>query len=87
VNALGTENAVKAEQSSARLVFVSSGGAIYGEANRDKGITIGPISPYGRSKLAAERVVRESGPVRITVSRTSMARVTVRPGGRVVVYS
>ncbi|MCI0585144.1 MAG: NAD-dependent epimerase/dehydratase family protein, partial [Chloroflexi bacterium] len=51
-----------AELSGARLVFVSSGGAIYGEADgATEASRPAPISPYGRSKLAAERVVGESG--------------------------
>jgi UDP-glucose 4-epimerase len=42
-----------------RIVFVSTGGAIYGEGDRqqlplDEGAPIAPLSPYGQSKFAAE---------------------------------
>jgi UDP-glucose 4-epimerase len=46
-----------------RFVFVSSGGAIYGETRRaaTERASVEPISPYGRHKLEAERLVADSG--------------------------
>ncbi len=46
-----------------RFVFVSSGGAIYGETRRaaTERSRVDPKSPYGRHKLEAERLVMRSG--------------------------
>lgn len=45
-----------------RFVFLSSGGAIYGETHgATEASSPAPRSPYGRSKLAAEGLVAESG--------------------------
>lgn len=41
-----------------RFVFLSSGGAVYGSTkSADEGTPPAPESPYGRNKLAAERLV------------------------------
>jgi UDP-glucose 4-epimerase len=64
VNVEGTRHVVDGARRAgcSRLVFMSSGGAVYGEAD---GATetwpTGPMSPYGVSKLAGERLVAESG--------------------------
>jgi UDP-glucose 4-epimerase len=64
VNVGGTANALEAARAagSSRFVFVSTGGAIYGEgAGRDlplpEDAPIAPLSPYGLSKYAAEGYV------------------------------
>jgi UDP-glucose 4-epimerase len=45
-----------------RFVFVSSGGAVYGSTKGADEVTPpAPESPYGRNKLAAERLVAEAG--------------------------
>jgi UDP-glucose 4-epimerase len=45
-----------------RFVFISSGGAVYGSTSgADEGTPPAPESPYGRNKLAAERLVAEAG--------------------------
>ncbi len=61
VNVGGTANLLEAMRAagSPRIVFVSTGGAIYGEgAGKDlplgEGAPIEPLSPYGQSKFAAE---------------------------------
>ncbi len=64
VNAVGTINVLEAMRAggSGRLVFVSTGGAIYGAPAREE-LPVGedepcaPASPYGQSKLAAEGYV------------------------------
>jgi UDP-glucose 4-epimerase len=61
INVGGTANLLEAarEAGSPRFVFVSTGGAIYGEGE-GKALPLGedaavePLSPYGQSKLAAE---------------------------------
>jgi UDP-glucose 4-epimerase len=60
VNVLGSVSVLEATQASgAKLVFASTGGAIYGEcehaAREDDPLE--PISPYGAAKLAAETYV------------------------------
>ena len=61
VNVGGTANVLDAarEAGGARVVFVSTGGAIYGEGEGqelplDEGTAIAPMSAYGQSKYAAE---------------------------------
>ncbi|HEV7769104.1 MAG TPA: NAD-dependent epimerase/dehydratase family protein [Solirubrobacterales bacterium] len=61
VNVGGTANVLEAARlaASRRFVFVSTGGAIYGEGEGqqlplDEGTTIAPMSAYGQSKFAAE---------------------------------
>ncbi len=45
-----------------RIVFISSGGAIYGESDgASEDVDPRPLSPYGANKLEAERVVAQSG--------------------------
>lgn len=64
VNLIGTENVIKGALAAGaeRLVFVSSGGAIYGEtAGASEDSLPQPASPYGIHKLAAEWYVRTSG--------------------------
>ena len=60
VNVLGTLNLLEAGRRGAveRFVFASTGGAIYGEQDRfpaDENHSTRPLSPYGVTKLAAER--------------------------------
>jgi UDP-glucose 4-epimerase len=64
INVGGTANLLEAMRAagSARIVFVSTGGAIYGEGEGkalplDEGAPIEPLSPYGQSKFAAEGYV------------------------------
>jgi UDP-glucose 4-epimerase len=61
VNVGGTANLLEAARTagSGRVVFVSTGGAIYGEGEGqqlplDEGAPIAPMSAYGQSKFAAE---------------------------------
>jgi UDP-glucose 4-epimerase len=61
INVGGTANLLEAmrEAGSPRIVFVSTGGAIYGEGEGQQlplaeGAPIAPLSPYGQSKFAAE---------------------------------
>jgi UDP-glucose 4-epimerase len=61
VNVGGTANLLEAARAAgvSRLVFVSTGGAIYGEGEGqrlplDESTPIAPLSPYGQSKFAAE---------------------------------
>lgn len=58
VNVKGTINLIENAPDLERFVFASSGGAVYGEPNYlpvDEGHDTNPISPYGISKLAAEK--------------------------------
>lgn len=64
VNVRGTENVIAGARAAGcrRLVFVSSGGAVYGEADGAAEDTApAPTSPYGRNKLLAEGLVAASG--------------------------
>ena len=65
VNVVGTYRVAEAARSSGveRLVFVSSGGAIYGESRRPatEGRLPAPASYYGIHKLTAEGYVARSG--------------------------
>lgn len=66
VNVLGTLNllALCVEFGTTRLIFASTGGAIYGEPERlpvDESHPERPISPYGISKLAGEIYLRYFG--------------------------
>ncbi|HWM63006.1 MAG TPA: NAD-dependent epimerase/dehydratase family protein [Solirubrobacterales bacterium] len=61
VNVGGTANVLEAARTAGtgRVVFVSTGGAIYGEGAGkalplDEGSAVEPLSPYGQSKFAAE---------------------------------
>jgi UDP-glucose 4-epimerase len=61
VNVGGTANVLEAARAggAARLVFVSTGGAIYGEGDGkelplEEGAPVEPLSAYGQSKFAAE---------------------------------
>jgi UDP-glucose 4-epimerase len=57
VNVLGTINVLQAAQEhGAKIVFSSTGGAIYGECERParEDDPLEPLSPYGTAKLAAE---------------------------------
>ncbi len=60
-NVVGTVNVLEAARrfSTKRVVFASTGGAIYGEGSRielpaDESALLAPLCPYGQSKLAAE---------------------------------
>jgi UDP-glucose 4-epimerase len=57
VNVIGTVRVLEAARAAgARVVFTSSGGAIYGECERParEDDELQPLSPYGASKLAGE---------------------------------
>jgi UDP-glucose 4-epimerase len=57
INILGTVNVLQAAlQTDTRVVFSSTGGAIYGECERPatEDATRRPLAPYGTSKLAGE---------------------------------
>lgn len=57
INVLGTVNVLEAARlAGARVVFASTGGAIYGECERParEGDPCLPLSPYGAAKLAGE---------------------------------
>ncbi|HJQ49916.1 MAG TPA: NAD-dependent epimerase/dehydratase family protein [Gaiellaceae bacterium] len=57
VNVIGTVRVLEAARAAgARVVFTSSGGAIYGECERpaQEDDDLEPLSPYGASKLAGE---------------------------------
>jgi UDP-glucose 4-epimerase len=57
VNVIGTVRVLEAARAAdARVVFTSSGGAVYGECERParEDDDLGPLSPYGASKLAGE---------------------------------
>jgi nucleoside-diphosphate-sugar epimerase len=75
VNVEGTRAAVAAaEQAGARLLLVSSqaaGGQGTPDAPRREGDGPAPVNAYGRSKLAAEAVVRSAAGVRWTIVRPS----------------
>ncbi|MCY4582385.1 MAG: NAD-dependent epimerase/dehydratase family protein [Chloroflexi bacterium] len=63
VNVLGTLNVLQlcAAYRVKRIVFSSTGGALYGEPERlpaDEGHPVRPLSPYGASKAAAEAYVQ-----------------------------
>ena len=63
VNVLGTLNVLQqcAAYGVKRIVFSSTGGALYGEPERlpaDEEHPVRPLSPYGASKAAAEAYVR-----------------------------
>lgn len=64
VNLTGTEHVLHGARlaGASRIVFLSSGGAVYGEATlADERTLPAPMSPYGVHKLAAESYVRLSG--------------------------
>jgi UDP-glucose 4-epimerase len=63
VNVDGTRHVLAgAAPSARRVVFLSSGGAVYGEANlAAEDDPVAPESPYGKNKLAAERLVTSWG--------------------------
>jgi UDP-glucose 4-epimerase len=61
VNVLGTVRVLEAaRRHGAQVVFSSTGGAIYGECMRParEDDALGPLSPYGTSKLAGEEYLR-----------------------------
>ena len=62
VNLRGTENVLNAARKAgvSKFIYASSGGAIYGEAQAvpiPESAPANPISPYGESKLAAEKLL------------------------------
>jgi len=59
-NVIGTIHVLQAaQQQGAKLVFASTGGAIYGECERParEDDPLAPVSPYGTAKLAAESYI------------------------------
>jgi UDP-glucose 4-epimerase len=59
-NVIGTIHVLQAAQEQgAKLVFASTGGAIYGECERParEDDPLAPVSPYGTAKLAAESYI------------------------------
>lgn len=77
VNVIGTVRVLEAARSSgARVVFSSTGGAIYGECDKpaDEASERLPLAPYGTAKLAAEEYL-------LTYQRLhGMANVVLRFG-------
>ena len=77
VNVLGALNVLQqcAAYGVGRIVFISTGGALYGEPERlpaDEEHPVLPLSPYGASKAAAETYVRTLCPlsgIRYTILR------------------
>jgi UDP-glucose 4-epimerase len=65
INVVGTGNLARLarEHGVKRFVFISSGGAIYGETDGQaaEDSPALPMSHYGRNKLEAERVLRATG--------------------------
>lgn len=64
INVTGTRNVLGlAREGVGRFVFLSTGGAIYGETPRcaREDTPLRPISPYGREKQEAEELVRAAG--------------------------
>ena len=65
INVLGTRRlaAAAGEAGVGRFVFLSSGGAIYGETDQpaDERAPLAPLSCYGQNKLMAEKEVQEAG--------------------------
>lgn len=64
VNLAGTEHVLEGARraGASRFVFISSGGAVYGESDlADERTLPAPMNPYGIHKLAAESYVRTSG--------------------------
>ena len=81
VNVLGTLNVLRecAAHGVGRIVFISTGGALYGEPERlpaDEGHPVRPLSPYGVSKAAGEAYVA-------AMSRLSGMRYSVLRGANV----
>jgi UDP-glucose 4-epimerase len=75
-NVLGTVRTIEAAAASGcrRFVYVTTGGALYGEPQYlpcDEGHPIMPLSPYGLSKLTGERYLELLAP-------TSMLRMVLR---------
>jgi UDP-glucose 4-epimerase len=65
INVEGTANVIRlaAARGALRIVFFSTGGAIYGETKEcaAEDAPLRPASPYGEHKMRAEDLVRESG--------------------------
>ena len=63
INVVGTVRALEAAQGGARVVFASTGGAIYGECERParEDDPREPLSPYGAAKLAGEEYLAAFG--------------------------
>ena len=64
VNLEGTGNVVRASLAAGaeKIIYASSGGAVYGEAQSlpiAEEHPLNPLSPYGESKVLAERLIRE----------------------------
>jgi UDP-glucose 4-epimerase len=64
VNLVGTRNMLRAARAAGaeKIIYASSGGAVYGEAQNlpiTEDHPLNPLSPYGESKVLAERLIRE----------------------------
>lgn len=79
INVLGTVNVVRGaiEAGSRKLIFASSGGTVYGNAELQpvpETNALNPISPYGVSKVAGEHYVR------VLCGQAGMASTILRYG-------
>ena len=90
---IGTVRVLEAARAAgARVVFTSSGGAIYGECERParEDDELRPLSPYGASKLAGEEYLATwnrlhgAAPCRLPAWRTSSGRGSWQLEGGVV---
>ncbi len=68
VNVNGTKNVLAAcEKNDVKKLIVSSSAAVYGEGEYDVNLTeeskINPISPYGKSKVMMEEIIKEWKPI------------------------
>jgi UDP-glucose 4-epimerase len=94
VSVLGTVSMLEAaRRCGARLVFASSGGAVYGDTSgwaAPEGHKLAPESPYGMSKLAAEGYVRLYSPQHVILRLANVygpRQGTVGEGGVIAVFA
>ena len=93
VNVVGTQNVAlgAAAAGARRFIFLSSGGAIYGETNGATELSPpAPKSPYGKNKLRAEAIVSSAG-VSFAIARLSNVygpgQRTDQEGGVVAIFA